>query len=265
MDSEAVVPERDRSPAADEAEPEERSRSVVSGGVADPGPGADSEAGADAESEVASEPGAEVSAVARWWSEWRRTVLLAAGCVVALLLVGHFVVEPFQVPSTSMEGTLRVGDRVLVDKLAYRFGGTPRRGDVIVFDGEGSFRQTGGTDYVKRVIGVGGDRVTCCDSRGRVTVNGRALDETYLHPGDVPSRVPFDIEVPEGRLWVMGDHRDDSSDSRDHLGDPGGGTVPVGRVIGRAEWIAWPLGRWTRFSRPATFAAVPASPAGRHG
>ncbi|WP_329137087.1 signal peptidase I [Streptomyces sp. NBC_01476] len=232
MNNEAVVPERDRSPAADEADPGERSRSV---------------------------------AFAHWWAQWRRTVLLAAGCIAALLLVSHYVVEPFQVPSTSMEGTLRVGDRVLVNKLAYRFGDTPRRGDVIVFDGEGSFRQTGGTDYVKRVIGVGGDRVTCCDVRGRITVNGRALDEGYLLPGDAPSRVPFDIEVPEGRLWVMGDHRDDSSDSRDHLGDPGGGTVPVGRVIGRAEWIGWPVGHWTKLNRPATFAAVPASPAGRHG
>jgi signal peptidase I len=237
MDSEAVTPERDRSPAADEAEPEERSRSVVT----------------------------EPSALARWWADWRRTLLLALGCCAALLLVSHFVVEPFQVPSSSMENTLRVGDRVLVNKLAYRFGGTPRRGDVIVFDGKDSFSTTGGTDYVKRVIGVGGDRVTCCDTRGRVSVNGDPLTETYLHPGDAPSRVPFDIVVPKGRLWVMGDHRDDSADSRDHLGDPGGGTVPVGKVIGRAEWIGWPVGHWTKLRRPAAFAAVPAPAAGRHG
>jgi signal peptidase I len=239
MDSEAVVPERDRSPSAGEAEGE-RSRSAVRDPVVP-------------------------AALARWWADWRRTVLLALGACAALLLVSHFVVEPFQVPSASMRETLRIGDRVLVDKLAYRFGGSPRRGDVIVFDGEDSFQQTGGTDYVKRVIGVGGDRVTCCDNRGRITVNGHALDETYLFPGDAPSRVPFDVEVPAGRLWVMGDHRDDSSDSRDHLGDPGGGTVPVDKVIGRAEAIGWPVGHWTRLRRPATFAAVPASPAGRHG
>lgn len=191
--------------------------------------------------------------------------MLAAGCVAVLLLVSQFVAQPYEVPSGSMENTLRVGDRVLVNKLAYRFGGTPRRGDVIVFDGKDSFTQSSGTDYVKRVIGVGGDRVTCCDARGRLLVNGHPIDEGYLRPGDVPSQVAFDIVVPDGRLWVMGDHRDDSRDSRDHLGDPGGGTVPVGRVIGRAEWIAWPVGHWTRLRRPAVFAAVPPPPAGPHG
>jgi signal peptidase I len=176
--------------------------------------------------------------------------LLFVACVVVLFLVNTFVLQPFVIPSGSMENTLRVGDRVLVDKLAYRFGGAPRRGDIVVFDGEGSFVQTsGGPDYIKRVIGVGGDRVTCCDKRGRITVNGRPVTESYLYPGDNPSRVPFDIEVPEGRLWVMGDHRDDSRDSRDHLGDPGGGTVPVGKVIGRAEWIVWPLSRWRSLDR----------------
>ncbi|SHM68752.1 signal peptidase I [Actinacidiphila paucisporea] len=239
MDTEAAVPERDRSSPADEAEPEERSRSVV------------------LRARLA-------RALPLWWADWRRTILVALAGVAALLLVSTFVMQPFQVPSGSMEGTLRIGDRVLVDKLAYRFGGAPRRGDVIVFDGDGSFTQSGGTDFVKRVIGTGGDRVTCCDARGRLMVNGHPLDETYLYPGDTPSRVPFDIVVPDGRLWVMGDHRDDSRDSRDHLGDPGGGTVPVGRVIGRAEWIGWPVGHWTRLRRPATFAAVPA-PAGPHG
>lgn len=239
MDTEAAVPERDRSSAADGAEPEERSRRVV------------------LRENVARR-------LPAWWAEWRRTILLALAFVAALLLVSTYVVQPFQVPSGSMEGTLRIGDRVLVDKLAYRFGGTPRRGDVIVFDGDGSFTQHSGTDFVKRVIGTGGDRVTCCDARGRLLVNGHPLDETYLYVGDTPSRVRFDIVVPDGRLWVMGDHRDDSRDSRDHLGDPGGGTVPVGRVIGRADWIGWPVGHWTRLRRPATFAAVPA-PAGAHG
>ncbi|MEU4091975.1 signal peptidase I [Streptomyces sp. NPDC026673] len=174
----------------------------------------------------------------------QRYALLAVAGAAVIVMVNLFVAQPFEIPSGSMENTLRAGDRVLVNKLAYRFGSTPARGDVVVFDGEGSFVQgSGGTDYVKRVIGVGGDRVTCCDGRGRITVNGSPLDEDYLYPGDTPSRVAFDIEVPKGRLWVMGDHRADSRDSRDHLGDPGGGTVPVDKVIGRAEATIWPFGR----------------------
>ncbi|MFG3253521.1 signal peptidase I [Streptomyces sp. NPDC048172] len=191
----------------------------------------------------------------------------AAVLVGVLLLTSAFVVQPFLIPSSSMEPTLRVGDRVMVNKLAYRFGNHPGRGDVVVFDGTGNFageegsegnpvttllRKAGAvtglvepaeSDYVKRVIGVGGDRVSCCDKRGRIEVNGEPVDESYLHPGDTPSAVPFETEVPSGRLWVMGDHRSMSSDSRDHLGEPGGGTVPVDRVIGRADWIGWPFGR----------------------
>ncbi len=189
--------------------------------------------------------------------------------VVVTWSVSSWIVQPFRIPSGSMEDTLRVGDRVLVNKLAYRFGDPVRRGDVIVFDGAGSFTaaappqdrgpllgllhgaaaavglaEPSETDFVKRVIGVGGDRVSCCDAEGRIEVNGEALDEPYLHPGDAPSEVRFDIEVPEGRLWVMGDHRSDSADSRQYLGSPGGGTVPVNRVVGRVEGIAWPVGRW---------------------
>lgn len=174
----------------------------------------------------------------------QRYALLVVAAAAVVALVNVFVAQPFEIPSGSMENTLRAGDRVLVNKLAYRFGSTPARGDIVVFDGKGSFVQdSGGTDFVKRVVGVGGDRVTCCDEGGRITVNGRPLEETYLYPGDTPSRVAFDIEVPKGRLWVMGDHRADSRDSRDHLGDPGGGTVPVDKVIGRAEATIWPLGR----------------------
>src|SRR5262245_6281610 len=140
--SEAVTPERDRSPAADQAEPEERSRSFVMApddGDARARPDGDDDSGGDEGAESPEDGGGRApTAFARWWADWRRTLVPAAGCCLVLLLVSHFVVEPFQVPSSSMRDTLRVGDRVLVDKLAYRFGGTPRRGDVIVFDGKDS-------------------------------------------------------------------------------------------------------------------------------
>src|SRR3954462_10023766 len=181
-------------------------------------------------------------------------------CLVFLLLISTFVVRPFQIPSGSMENGLRIGDRVLVNKLAYRFGAEPRRGDVVVFDGTGYF---GNGDYVKRVVGVGGGRVVCCDKEGRVEVNGRSVDEsTFLFPGDSPSTVPFTVAVPDGTLFVLGDHRSDSSDSRDHLGSPGGGMIPVSDVVGRADWIVWPTAHWTRLHRPAAYARVPAAGGG---
>lgn len=166
------------------------------------------------------------------------------------LVVRTFVVAPFSIPSGSMEQTLQVGDRILVDRATYRLRDV-QRGDVVVFDGTDSFGGSGpaadaaDVDYVKRVIAVGGDRVACCDRRGRLTVNGDPLDEgRYLYPADEPSELLFDIAVPEGRLWVMGDHRSDSQDSRAHLGDPGGGTIPTDDVIGRVLGVIWPLSRF---------------------
>ncbi|MGK5728779.1 signal peptidase I [Streptomyces sp. URMC 124] len=210
----------------------------------------------------------------------RRAGVLLTLCLVFLLLLSSYVVQPFLIPSGSMENTLRVGDRVLVNKLAYSFGDEPQRGDVVVFDGTDSFvhdvpaenpaaalirkgassvglMSPAATVYIKRVVGVGGDRVICCDARGRMQINGRPVDESFLYPGDAPSQVPFDVVVPKGKLWVMGDHRGDSRDSRDHLGEPGGGMVPVSRVVGRADWIGWPFGRMTALKRPVVYARVP--------
>ena len=202
-----------------------------------------------------------VSRVADWLPGGRISLTLRI-CLVFLLLLNTFVVQPFQIPSGSMENGLRIGDRVLVNKLAYRFGAEPRRGDVVVFDGTGYF---GNADYIKRVVGVGGDRVVCCDKDGRIEVNGRSVDEsTFLFPGDSPSTVPFTVVVPEGTLFVLGDYRGDSSDSRDHLGSPGGGMIPVADVIGRADWIVWPAAHWTRLNRPGAYARVPAAD-GAHG
>lgn len=203
---------------------------------------------------------------------WQEFIGLAVIAVLIAFLVKTFLIQAFYIPSGSMQETLAIGDRVLVNKLVYRFGEI-KRGDIVVFDGTDSFVVAGAPpdetnpalrvargalsfiglmpssdehDFVKRVIGVGGDRVACCDEDGRLTVNGVPVDEPYLYPGNAASDQPFDIEVPEGRLWVMGDHRSNSADSRSHLGSPGGGTVSEDRVVGRVFAVVWPLGqaRW---------------------
>ncbi|MEU1083601.1 signal peptidase I [Streptomyces sp. NPDC005908] len=242
MDTEAQPTERDRSLPPDPEDssarpgPEGRSRSALLWRVTDQLPGG-------------------------------RITLTLLLCLLFLLAVNTFVARPFEIPSASMEKGLRVGDRVLVNKLAYRFGDGPHRGDVIVFDGTGYF---GDADYIKRVVGVGGDHIVCCDGEGRIRVNGRSVDESsFLFPGDSPSTVRFDVVVPEGRLFVLGDHRGNSSDSRDHLGSPGGGMIPVAEVVGRADAVVWPFGHAGRLERPDAYARVPAADpsatGGRHG
>lgn len=203
-------------------------------------------------------------------------VIVALGLA---LLIKAFVIQAFYIPSASMENTLLIGDRVLVNKLAYDLHRV-RRGDIVVFSGAGSFvpatpenepdnpleavaRAVGGAfgvspsgerDFIKRVIGLPGDHVVCCDARGRIKVNGVPLNgEPYIYRDDVPSKLEFDITVPPGRLWVMGDHRSVSADSRAHLGDPGGGTVPIDEVIGRAFAVVWPLSHLQILAPPRTF------------
>lgn len=210
---------------------------------------------------------------------WLEFPLLILGAFLVAFLVKSFLVQAFYIPSGSMENTLQVGDRVLVNKVVYHLRPI-ERGDIVVFDGTGSFvtgeivepdrtllenigRAIGeivglapprDTDFIKRVIGVGGDRVVCCDADGRITVNGVALDEdAYLYGNNPPSKQAFDVLVPDDSLWVMGDHRSASADSRSHMGDPGGGFVPVDRVIGRAFSVVWPLGNAQILEIPATF------------
>jgi signal peptidase I len=212
-------------------------------------------------------------------STWREIPLLLLVALGLAFLVKTFLVQAFYIPSGSMQDTLEVGDRVLVNKVVYHLRPI-ERGDVVVFDGVDSFtpevpvveptdavgrvvdwvgRTLGfgppsGTDFVKRVIGVAGDHVVCCDAGGHVTVNGVPLQESaYLYPGDVPSEDRFDVVVPPGKLWVMGDHRSASSDSRAHLGDPGGGFVPTDRVIGRAFAVIWPFAHAQVLGIPDTF------------
>ncbi|HEY6739058.1 MAG TPA: signal peptidase I [Actinopolymorphaceae bacterium] len=212
-----------------------------------------------------------------FWKELPVLVIVALGLA---LLIKTFLVQAFYIPSESMENTLRINDRVLVNKLSYRIGEV-ERGDVIVFNGadswqpevqtpppsnaaEGFLRRIGELfgfapldekDFIKRVIGIPGDKVVCCDKQGRITVNGRPLEEeSYLYPGDVPSMTPFEATVPAGRLWVMGDHRSASSDSRTHTGSPGGGTIPIDHVIGRAFVVVWPIQHWALLDRPASYA-----------
>ena len=223
---------------------------------------------------------------------WRELPLLILVALAIALLIKTFDEQAFWIPSGSMENTLRIDDKILVNKLVYHFRSI-QPGDVIVFDGAGSWDPVpraaqpssdplvraydativrlvhsiaglfgtapGQTDYIKRVIGVPGDKVVCCNAQGLITVNGVALHEFYLYPGDTPSEAPagysghFSITVPPGRLWVLGDNRAISADSRLHQDDPGHGTIPESAVIGRAFMIVWPLSRWRILPIPSTF------------
>jgi signal peptidase I len=212
----------------------------------------------------------------------RETVTVVVIALGLSLIIKTFLVQAFFIPSESMENTLLIGDRVLVSKL------TPGpfdldRGDVVVFKDPGGwltlpprqddgpvregFRNVltfvgllpadSGDHLIKRVIGLPGDEVACCDKQGHVTVNGEAIDEPYLFPGDEPSEEDFSVTVPEGRLWVMGDHRTVSQDSRSHP-EVADGTVAIDDVVGRAFIVVWPFDRGKLLRTPDAFDQVPA-------
>ncbi len=196
---------------------------------------------------------------------WKELPILVGIAIVVAILVRAFVLQTFFIPSPSMEHTLNINDRVLVNKLVYDFR-SPRRGEVIVFTSPLAWRSSPDeTDFIKRVIGVGGDHVACCDPQGRITVNGTPLVEPYLNSdaGKLPaSPNQFSVVVPKGRLWVMGDNRFFSGDSRERYqitGDAVASTIADSAVIGRAFIVFWPLSRAKWLPVPSTFAHVKAA------
>jgi len=217
----------------------------------------------------------------------RELLTIVVAAAILTLLVKAFIIQVYRIPSASMENTLEVGDRVLVNKVVYHFRGIAR-GDIVVFSGQDSWGpdappptsnpvvrvfddvlsglglHSNQTYYIKRVIGLPGDHVACCTD-GKVTVNGVPLNEgQYLFPGNPPSTFKFRAVVPPGHLWVMGDHRSDSDDSRYHPDAPGGGAIPENQVVGRAFLIIWPPSQLRDLPIPTTFqqAALHAGAAG---
>ncbi|HEY5248439.1 MAG TPA: signal peptidase I [Dermatophilaceae bacterium] len=215
----------------------------------------------------------------------RESVIVIALALLLSLIVKTWLMQAFYIPSESMENTLLKGDRVIVNKLVP----SPislNRGDVIVFEDPdhwlpptlpverapiaralnstlifvGLLPSDEGNHLIKRVIGLPGDHVVCCNQDKKLTVNGTAVTEPYLFPGDTPSEESFKITVPEGKVWVMGDHRSDSADSRPHDENSGGarGSIPESLIVGRAITVVWPVQHWAWLANPSeTFARVP--------
>ncbi|MCT9001561.1 signal peptidase I [Microbacterium memoriense] len=207
------------------------------------------------------------------WPLVRDILVILVVAVLVSFLIKTFLVRSFYIPSGSMEQTLQVKDRILVDELTPRFGGYDR-GDIVVFRDPGGWLPVESVPeqslpvqavdwllsvvgisapdskdhLIKRIIGVGGDHVVCCNPLGQITVDGTPIDETpYLDLADgqtAPEVVSFDVTVPEGSLWVLGDNRDHSRDSRYNVDQPSQGFVPIDNVVGRAFLITWPLPRF---------------------
>lgn len=208
---------------------------------------------------------------------WQESILLVATALVLALIVKTFFFQAFYIPSDSMVPTMVKNDKLLVEKWSYWRGG-PERGDIVVFRdpgnwlsgteaaGDGNVVQEAlevvglfpsGGHLIKRVIGVGGDKVVCCDAQGRTTVNGEPVDEPYLNDQEINADQPFSIEVPKGYLWVQGDNRGNSADSRAHLGEPGGGFIADDDVVGKAWLRVWPLNRFGLIKNTDAFDGVP--------
>ena len=217
---------------------------------------------------------------------WQELPLLLVVAFCLAVLIRTFLFQAFFIPSGSMENTLLIGDRVLVNKIVYDTR-QPERGDIVVFRGTDAWApetgpppddslparfgrtigdlvgisQPGEKDFIKRVIGLPGDTVACCDARGRVTVNGQPLDEPYVTdnspldvdptPGRCGPRKFGPVVIPPGKMWVMGDHRLVSQDARCQ------GPVPIANVIGKAFVVVWPTDHWSTLGTPPTFSKIP--------
>ncbi len=196
----------------------------------------------------------------------REIPIIIGSALIVSIIVKTFFLHFFFIPTGSMENTLQVGDRIAVNKFGALFSEI-KRGEIVVFAdpdnwlGQAPDDQSSGLmgqgknllitigvvpdpakQYlIKRVIGVGGDTVICCDDQERLTVNGKSIAEPYVYENDKASESNFNVTVPEGFIWVMGDHRGASSDSRFHTNDVNAGMVPLSKVVGRATFIVWPI------------------------
>jgi len=247
------------------------------------------DSGRDLHDVADTDSGGDVSHRPRVSPVLRESVIVIGLALLLSLVVKTWLMQAFYIPSESMENTLLVGDRVIVNKLVP----SPisvKRGDVIVFEDPdhwlpaavpaqrsalanavnstlvfvGLLPSDEGNHLIKRVIGLPGDHVVCCDVQKRLTVNGVPLNEPYLFPGDSPSEESFNITVPADKVWVMGDHRSFSADSRPHDENSGGakGSVPESLIVGRAITVVWPIQHWAWLSNPSpTFAKVPTATA----
>ncbi|WP_030267168.1 signal peptidase I [Streptomyces violens] len=177
---------------------------------------------------------------------------VAVGCVLFLggFIWGAVLYRPYTVPTDSMAPTIAAGARVLAQHVD---GSEVRRGDVVVFRDS----VWGDMPMVKRVVGVGGDKVACCNADGKLTVNGKPIEEPYLQGNGPASPVGFKAEVPKGQLFLLGDHRSDSMDSRVHLTDRDHGAVPRDAVDARVDATAWPVASFGTLQRPTAFASLP--------
>jgi len=212
----------------------------------------------------------------------RELPIIVGSALIVSIIVKTFFLHFFFIPSGSMENTLQVGDRIAVNKFGALFSEI-KRGEVVVFADPDNWLGTAPEEsnnavtkqlknalitlgvvpdpakqfLIKRVIGVGGDTVICCDSNGKLQVNGKSVTENYVYENDTPSDSKFNVTVPEGYIWVMGDHRSASADSRFHTDDVNKGMVPLTKVVGRATFIVWPVKNWDFLEKGADLGKLP--------